>query len=129
MRKQFGGRLLATAVFVSALVLTPHAQSGVAGMRAPAWDPGGKRLAVVFFDHICTVLPHGRDGRELTTHAAAAAREPAWSPDGKRIAFAADTGNGFDLYVVSARGGAARQVTTMPGDERSPSWTPDGRLV
>src|SRR5215203_2965890 len=99
MRKQFGGRLLATAAFVSALVLTPHAQSGVAGMREPAWDPAGKRLAVVFFDRIWTVLPDGRDGHELTT-IAGAQREPAWSGDGKRLAFAADTGSGFDLYVV-----------------------------
>ncbi len=128
MRKQCGGRLLATAVFVSALVLTPRAQSGVAGMREPAWAPDGKRLAVVLFDRIWTVLPDGRDARELTT-AVGTEREPAWSPDGKRIAFAADGGDGFDLLVVPARGGAARRVTTMPGDERSPSWTPDGRLV
>jgi gamma-glutamyltranspeptidase len=130
MRKQIGGRLLATAVFVSALVLTPHAQSGVAGMREPAWDPAGKRLAVVFVDRIWTVLPDGRDARELARAGGSESeREPAWSPDGKRIAFAADTGAGFDLYVAPARGGVARRLTTMPGDERSPSWTPDGRLV
>jgi gamma-glutamyltranspeptidase len=128
MRKQIGGRMLATAAFVSALTLSPHAQSGVAGMREPAWEPDGKRLAVVFLDHIWIVLADGRDARELT-RLPQTEREPAWSPDGKRIAFAADAGDGFDLYVVPARGGTARRVTRMPGDERSPSWTPDGRLV
>ena len=56
-------------------------------------------------------------------------REPAWSPDGKRIAFAADRGDGFDLYVVSARGGTPERVAVLDGDERWPSWTPDGRIV
>ena len=36
---------------------------------------------------------------------------------------------GFDLYVVDARGGVPRRVTSLPGDERWPSWLPDGRLV
>jgi len=31
--------------------------------------------------------------------------------------------------VVAARGGEARRVTSLAGDERWPSWTPDGRLV
>ena len=31
--------------------------------------------------------------------------------------------------VVPAKGGAPTAVTSMPGDERWPSWTPDGRIV
>ena len=56
-------------------------------------------------------------------------REPAWSPDGARIAFAANHGAGFDIYTASTRTGAVEPVTSLPGDERWPSWTPDGRLV
>ena len=37
--------------------------------------------------------------------------------------------SGFDIVVVSAKGGTPTQVTATPGDERWPSWTPDGRLV
>ena len=49
---------------------------------------------------------------------------------GRTLAFAArvDEG-GFDLYVVDAGGGQPRRVTSLPGDERWPSWLPDGRLV
>ncbi len=53
----------------------------------------------------------GRDARELL-RAGAVQREPAWSPDGRRIAFAADRGDGFDIYAVSARGGAPERVTS-----------------
>ena len=119
---------LAAAVVVAALAMVTSAQTGLSGLREPAWSPDGKRLAVVYLDRIWTVLPDGRDGRELTK-IAGVEREPAWSPDGKRIAFAADRGSGFDLYVVNVRGGAPQQVTSLAGDERSPSWTPDGRLV
>jgi dipeptidyl aminopeptidase/acylaminoacyl peptidase len=50
---------------------------------------------------------------------------PAWSPDGKSIAFIgglmSDEGStGGDIFVVSASGGEARDVT--PGIPSSPSW-------
>ena len=97
-------------------------------MRDPAWSPDGKHLALVVIDRIWTMQPDGRDGSELTK-APGVEREPAWSPDGKRIAFAADRGDGFDLYVVGAHGGTPERVAVLEGDERWPSWTPDGRLV
>jgi gamma-glutamyltranspeptidase len=97
-------------------------------MRDPAWSPDGKRLAVVILDRIWTTSPDGRDGRELT-RLAASEREPAWSADGKRIAFVANRGEGFDLYIVDSRGGTPERVLHLDGDERTPSWTPDGHLV
>jgi gamma-glutamyltranspeptidase / glutathione hydrolase len=120
--------LALAASLVYAFGLTPHAQTGMPGMRDPAWSPDGKRLAVVVVDRIWITQADGHDASELTK-SAGSEREPAWSPDGKRIAFAADRGDGFDLYVVSTRGGMAERVVTLDGDERSPSWTPDGRLV
>jgi Tol biopolymer transport system component len=97
-------------------------------MREPAWAPDGKHLAVVFFERIYTVLPDGREPRELT-RAAGIQREPAWSADGRRLAFAADSGDGFDLFMIPTRGGSPQRITSLPGDERSPSWAPDGRIV
>jgi gamma-glutamyltranspeptidase len=107
--------------------LSPRAQTAP-GMRDPAWSPDGKRLAVVVIDRIWTMQPDGREGTELTK-VAGVEREPAWSADGRRIAFAADRGNGFDLYVVNSHGGVPERVAVVEGDERWPSWTPDGRLV
>ena len=110
------------------LALSPHAQTGPFGMRDPAWSPDGKRLAVVILDRIWTTTPDGRDARELT-RVAESEREPAWSSDGKHLVFVADRGEGFDLYLTDLRGGMPERVLELDGDERTPSWTPDGRIV
>ena len=100
------------------------------GAQEPAWAPDGRRIAVSALDAIWTMAPDGRRPSPLVAPAAAGVeRDPAWSPDGTRVAFAADRGDGFDIFVAPAKGGPATPVTSLPGDERWPSWTPDGRLV
>jgi gamma-glutamyltranspeptidase/glutathione hydrolase len=101
------------------------------GVRETSWSPDGKRLAVTYYDAIWTMAPDGRAAKALFPNAVGwiSARDPAWSPDGKSIAFAAETDGEFDLWIVSATGGAPRRLTTTPGDERWPSWTRDGRVV
>ncbi|MCU1383936.1 MAG: tolB protein [Acidobacteria bacterium] len=60
---------------------------------------------------------------------------PRWSPDGTSIAvihgIMSDEGStGGDIYVVPARGGAAKNVTPhLEGSARSLAWRPDGRLL
>jgi dipeptidyl aminopeptidase/acylaminoacyl peptidase len=65
---------------------------------------------------------------------------PAWSPDGHLIAFASnrskpdpDRTYNTDIWVVAAnntdKGAQLTQVTTNPGDDDNPSWSPDGQLV
>jgi gamma-glutamyltranspeptidase len=105
------------------------AQSPTAGLQDPAWAPDGKRIAVSYLDRIWIMNTDGRQARALTNAPAAVDREPAWSPDGTRVAFASARNGEFDIYLVEVKSGTASAVTTMPGDERSPSWTPDGRLV
>jgi gamma-glutamyltranspeptidase len=116
------------------------------GVQEPAWSPDGKRIAVSYLDRIWTMTADGKQARAITQDPGPKPqdpieREPAWSPDGDRIAFAADRGNGFDVFIVTLKNAHLRQgyggqgvsspvaVTTMPGDERWPSWTADGRIV
>jgi dipeptidyl aminopeptidase/acylaminoacyl peptidase len=65
---------------------------------------------------------------------------PAWSPDGRLIAFASnrsrpdpDRTYNTDIWVVAAnnteKGAQVTQVTTNPGDDDTPSWSPDGKLI
>jgi len=66
--------------------------------------------------------------------------EPAWSPDGKLLAFTSnrsrpdpDTNYNSDIWVVAAdntdKGAHLVQVTAGPGEEGSPSWSPDGKWI
>jgi serine/threonine protein kinase/Tol biopolymer transport system component len=53
-----------------------------------------------------------------------------WSPDGKQIAFSSRQGGKPNrIYVVSADGGAPREVTSGDRDEVSPNWSPDGNSL
>ncbi len=125
-----------TSVVVAVLLSLQIAGGAQAlvGVQEPAWAPDGKRIAVSYLDRIWTMTAEGRQGKAVTTgDGSAIEREPAWAPDGNRLAYAADRGDGFDIFVVSLKNGVAAAtpvaVTTLPGDERWPSWTADGRLV
>jgi Tol biopolymer transport system component len=127
MRQPLGAAvLLATLAVVQAL---SAAQAVTSGLQDPAWAPDGKRIAVSYLDRIWTMTPDGRQARPLTSESSSVERDPAWSPDGLRLAFAAARANEFDIYIAPAKGGPAISITSMQGDERWPSWTPDGRLV
>ena len=54
---------------------------------------------------------------------------PSWSPKGDRIAYASRIGRRFQVFVIDAKGGDAKQVTSSPGDNEDPSWSPDGRYL
>ena len=119
--------------------VTNHAQLSPAGVQEPSWSPDGKRVAVSYLDRIWTMAADGKQARPIVAEFRAQGpqdlveREPAWSPDGTRIAYALNRGTGFDIVVVAVKNGVATAnpttVTTLPGDERWPSWTPDGRIV
>ncbi|HEX3703371.1 MAG TPA: gamma-glutamyltransferase [Vicinamibacterales bacterium] len=114
-----------------AAALLKAAPDDATGIRDAAWSPDGRRIAASWFDRIWTFGPDGKHAEPLvkSTSPGTIERDPAWSRDGVRVAFAADAGNGFDLYVAAAKGGVAAPLTGMTGDERWPSWTPDGRVV
>jgi dipeptidyl aminopeptidase/acylaminoacyl peptidase len=66
--------------------------------------------------------------------------EPAWSPDGKLLAFTSnrstpdpDATYDTNIWVVAAnnsdKGAHLTQVTTNPGADGSPTWSPDGKWI
>lgn len=65
--------------------------------------------------------------------------EPVWSPDGKKIAFTSnrtaepDGNYNTDIWVVAAdnpdKGRTLIQVTSDPGSDASPAWSPDGSMI
>jgi dipeptidyl aminopeptidase/acylaminoacyl peptidase len=65
--------------------------------------------------------------------------DPAWSPDGTKIAFASnrtaepDLNYNTDIWTVDAantdKGKSLVHVTTGPGSEAAPAWSPDGKCI
>ena len=55
---------------------------------------------------------------------------PRFSPDGKRLALAIDDGRQIDVWVYEWERDILTRVTSDPGSDVAPVWTPDGtRLV
>jgi len=56
--------------------------------------------------------------------------DPAISPDGKMVAYAADSGERFQLFMRQTGGGRAVALTeALPGSHRRPEWSPDGSRI
>jgi Tol biopolymer transport system component len=52
-----------------------------------------------------------------------------WSPDGKTLAYVGERKGEFDIYTVSVSGGAERRLTTAPGLDDGPDYSPDGAWI
>ena len=79
----------------------------------------------------------GTNQRRLTNNPASD-HSPLWSLDGKRIAFMSDRDGHVhpirgwptsEIYVMDANGGNQQNLTNDPHDDRSPSWSPDGKRI
>lgn len=59
----------------------------------------------------------------------------AISPDGNEVAYVVNTdadqsaSTNTDIFVVPSAGGEAKRITLNPGSDRSPSYSPDGKML
>jgi Tol biopolymer transport system component len=76
----------------------------------------------------------GSNARQLTSGeggvSVADATGPFWSPDGSMIAYARDTSDNAELFVVRVSNGESTMVTQEPQDVVGPGgWAPDGGSI
>jgi hypothetical protein len=94
---------------------------------APAYSPGGDRIAYGYLDgHVFVARADGSGMRQLVPDPDLEHSEdaPTWAPDGSRIAVATDEG----LEVATLRGRSWSRLTRNKTD-REPTWGPDGRIA
>jgi TolB protein len=103
---------------------------GVGQNFLPVFSPDGKQIAFMSNrDGNSEIYVMNRDGsglRRLTFESFA--DRATWSPAPyNEIAFAARTGPGFDIKILSLQDGVTRQITFGEGTNESPAWSPNGR--
>jgi dipeptidyl aminopeptidase/acylaminoacyl peptidase len=121
------------------------------GMSELSWSPDGSRIAFISLEgeepkSDPKVITPGRHRRLWTVRPEHAIPEPVipaditvweytWSPDGKQLALYYSTGpDDTDWYrgqvgVVSAEGGAVRQLTHLTWQARALAWSPDSQQI
>jgi len=73
--------------------------------------------------------PDGSERMQLT-YRPLRAYQPWWSPDGKQIAFMGiGSERHWHIYLLSAQGGSAEQLTSGANDQTDPSWSADGKSL
>jgi TolB protein len=109
---------------------------------APAWSPGGDRIAFHRFGLLATddtpgspsglwvMNADGSDPRSLVEFTDLTVNDIVWSPDGEWIAFAYGSfESNVEVWVVPAGGGQAVNVSNLPGNDAYITWSPDSRAV
>lgn len=64
----------------------------------------------------------GLDGWTFQGHA-------EWSPSGLEIVMIGSAVGSLQIFITDAWGNSARQITSRPGLNLDPSWSPDGRTI
>lgn len=95
----------------------------------PRWSPDGKRIVFHRYRDVgSTMYAMNVNGTGLRS--LGRGFEPSWAPDGKKIVFAdKPSGATWDIYVMSPTGIDRSRVTTGPGNDNNPQWSPNGKLI
>ena len=99
----------------------------------PSWSPDGSMVSVVSSDGLYIVdLANPISARQIVLDSglSAAIGRASWSPDGDQLVFATiDRDENADIYVVGTDGSDLTRLTTDPGDDYQPAWSPDGSTI
>ena len=93
------------------------------------------------YSHLWTINVATKEKKRVT-QGEFTASSPQWSPDSKWIAYVSSRSGAQEssytdisedrdtnVYIVSSPGGTPRQLTTYPGANNNPQWSPDGKWI
>lgn len=67
--------------------------------------------------------------RQVTNIGATKLEHPTFSPDGIQIVFVSDIDGNDDLWYITEDGNNLRKLTTNPGIDKDPTWSPNGDVI
>ncbi len=98
------------------------------------WQPGvGPALKLAYINQptaggdLWTVFADGTMPIMIPT--GSKARSPRWSRSTYEIAFSASNSGAPDIWIMAGDGSNLRQLTTDPGGDVEPSFSPDGKRI
>ena len=109
-------KLITCLSFALAAVSVGYAAVTPLWMRDARISPDGSEIVFCYKGDIYKGSAQGGTAVQLTTQAGYEAN-PVFSADVEQIAFASDRNGNFDLFIMSADGGAARRLTYHTGWE------------
>ncbi|MDD3579775.1 MAG: DPP IV N-terminal domain-containing protein [Desulfobacca sp.] len=93
---------------------------------SPAWSPKGDQIAYASRQggqfQIFTISAQGGGAKQVTQEGNN--ESPTWSPDGNFIACSSTRGDQTAIYLVNVARSSMTRLTTMPGQQTQPAWSP-----
>lgn len=93
----------------------------------PEWSPDGKRLVFVRRDRgttfsLWTYEFGSKQLDKLTPDLGDSLESPTWAPDSRTIVYSVLDKGSYDLWKVDRQLKTRQKITSLPGDERMPTW-------
>jgi len=107
--------------------VSSRAAQPVRGIAGPVLSPDGKSVAFRALNALW-LLPVGGRPRKVVDDGFFNS-DPDWHPDGRSLVYASDRSGTAALWRHDVATGAQTRLTTLPGAQITPRWSPDGTKI
>jgi dipeptidyl aminopeptidase/acylaminoacyl peptidase len=107
---------------IGGAVISPDGDAVAYTVSGADWDANR-------YDTEIWLVRQGDEPFQLTRTDDGSSTSPQWSPDGRWIAFAADRGDGRQIYLIDPDGGEAWALTEDDEGVGGFAWSPDGARI